>query len=289
MAKTIAEAAKQILVEDGWPVITTRDLHGLLRRLYGDEYADRVEVRTRKTEPSDEDLYRAVQRLKDARVIREDPDFGANVYQVYDVLEQSTEAVCCTVDPLSYVSHLAAMQTLGLSERSPVQLVLTRPADPLWREMLEAHHVSLGEPPVRPRPKGSFPEKVRGRPILIHDTRHPGAWEATGPRIRVATLGQAFLDMVTRPAWCGGMAHVLEIWERDAEAYLEEIVTTVGASHAKLPKIRAGYILDEMLNIADERVLSWQELAQRGSSQKLDPERPYAPVFSEKWMISLNA
>ena len=289
MAKTIAEAARQLLVDDDRPVISINDLYGLLRRLYSGEYSDRVEARTRKTEPSDEDLYRALQRLETARVVRRDPDFGAGLYQVFDVLEQSAEAVCCTVDPLCYVSHLAAMHMHGLTERSSTHLVLTRPADPLWRGILEAQHASLGQPPVRPRPKRSLPEKVRGRPILMHDTRHPGKWDPMGRRIRVATVGQAFLDMVTRPAWCGGMAHVLQVWEREAGTHFEEIVDTVGASVPKLPKVRAGYILDEMLGMEDGRVRAWRALAQRGSSQRLDPEQPYAPTFSEAWMLSLNA
>lgn len=289
MRTTLAEAARQLLVEDGRPVISSRDLRELLQRLYAGEYADRVETRVRKSNPSDEDIYRAYQRLKDARVVREDPDFGASLHQVFDVLDQSAELVCCVVDPLCYLSHLSAMQVWGLTERSPTHLTLTRPADPLWREMLATYHVPLGEPPTRPRPKRAFPDMVRGRPVLVHDTRHPGAWEASGRFIRIASVGQTFLDTVSRPAWCGGMAHVLEIWEREAEAHLEAIILAVDAAPAKLPKVRAGYILDEMLGVSDPRVLVWRTFAQRGSSQKLDPEKPYAPTYSEAWMLSLNA
>lgn len=285
MAETIAEATRQLLVEDQWPVISNYELTAFLLRLYNGDYTDRVEVRTRKTEPSENDLYRSLQRLKEARVVREDPDFGSSVYQVFDVLEQSAEAVCCVVDPLCYVSHLAAMQMQGLTERSPRELVFSRPTDSLWREMMQAR----GEHSARPRPRRNFPEKVRGRLILLHDSRHPGTWEAAGTKTRVATIGQTFLDTVTRPAWCGGMSHVLEVWEREAPIHLEEIIATVGASLTKLPKVRAGYILEEALGITDERVIAWRAFAQRGSSQKLDPEQPYAPRFSENWMLSLNA
>ena len=283
MALTIADAAKQILVEDHYPILSSYDLNNFLLRLYRGAYKDRVEVRTRKAEPSENDLYRSFQRLKEARVVREDPDFGPGMYQVFDVLEQSAEAVCCTVDPLCYVSHLAAMQMQGLTDRSPVELTFTRPADPLWRAEMQLR----GEP-NRPRLRHGFPSRVRGRAVLVHDARHPGICEDAGPIIRVATVGQAFLDMVTRPAWCGGMAHVVEVWEREAQIHLEEIIVAVEASSVKLPKVRAGYLLNEMLGVVDERVLAWRAFAQRGSSQKLDPEQPYAPIFSEAWMLSLN-
>lgn len=292
-SQTLAEAVRQLLVAEGRPVLSARDLEVLLRRIYAGEYANRLGVRLRKSVPSETDIYKAVQRLLNARVVRVDPDLGLNFYQVFDVLEQSAEAVCCEADPFLYVSHLSAMQIHGLTDRSPADLVLTRPADALWRQMLEG--VEQGASPAvdgrlaRPRPRHNFPEQMRGRPILLHDTRHPGTWEGAGPRVRVATVGQTFLDMVVRPGWCGGTSHVLETWEREAAAHLDEIVAAVDAYPMKLPKVRAGYILDQVLGIADDRVLAWQALAQRGSSQKLDPERPYAPTYSEAWLLSINA
>lgn len=283
MALSIADAARLVLVQEQRPVLSSHDLNNFLLQLYRGAYAGRVELRTRKKDPSENDLYRSIQRLKDARVIRDDPDFGPGVYQVFDVLEQSAEAVCCAVDPLCYVSHLAAMQIHGLTDRSPTELTFTRPDDSLWRAEMR----SRGEH-LRPRPRRNFPDRVRGRAVLVHDARHPGIYENAGPIIRVATVGQVFLDMVTRPAWCGGMAHVVEVWEREALAHLDEIIASVEQSSIKLPKVRAGYLLNEMLGVADQRVLAWRVFAQRGSSQKLDPEQPYAPTFSEAWMLSLN-
>jgi hypothetical protein len=288
MTAPLTEAVRQILVEDGRPLIAARDLKALLLGIYAGEYSERVEVRVRKREPSDADLSKATQRLRDTRVLREDPDFGPGFYQVFDVLEQPAEAVCCEADSFCYVSHLSAMQLHGLTERSPTHLVLTRPDETLWRQMRDK---TMNSSPSggRPRSRYSFPEQVRGRPILVHDTRHPGVWGAAGPRVRVATIGQTFLDMVVRPGWCGGTTHVLEVWEREAYRHLEELVTTINAYPVKLPKVRAGFILDEILGISDERVLAWHAFAQRGGSQKLDPEKPYAPTYSEKWMLSLNA
>ncbi len=52
--------------------------------------------------------------------------------------------------------------------------------------------------------------------------------------------------------------------------------------------MRAGYILDERLNIKNDRIEAWTKYAQRGGSRKLDPSSDYIPEWSEKWCISIN-
>lgn len=291
----ISEIVKAILLHEQRPVMTDYDLGLLLRRVYAGKYACFGTPRTRKPIPSDSDLRRAIQRLRKDRVIRTDPDFPHGVVQVFDVLDQTAELVCAEVDPYCYISHQSAMQRYGLSDRNPAHLVLTTYDDTLWRQhrgaLMAAREAGLEFPddtrPMRQRVK--FPDRVRGRPILIHETKYPGASQPLADsRARVATIGQTFLDMLTRPAWCGGMSHVLDLWDSQAKTYHQEIIAAVETCPVKLVKVRAGYILSERLGVTDPRVEAWHAFAQRGSSQKLDPERPYQPIFSERWMLSLN-
>jgi len=110
-----------------------------------------------------------------------------------------------------------------------------------------------------------------------------------GRQMRLATIGQAFLDMLRRPDLCGGMRHVLEIYEEHAGQWVEEIVTAVDGFPKKIVKCRAGYILSERLKIHHEKIQAWKFSApQRGGSCKLDPSKDYAPRYSEPWQLSLN-
>ena len=133
------------------------------------------------------------------------------------------------------------------------------------------------------------PRYVRQRPVQLHRSRDViNAVQDRNSFTRVATIGQTFLDMLRRPGLCGGMAHVLEVWDGHAGNYLNDIVTAIDCASAVV-KCRAGYIIEERLGLNDPRVAAWRSRARRGGSRRLDPGRPYVSIWSETWMISLNA
>jgi predicted transcriptional regulator of viral defense system len=94
--------------------------------------------------------------------------------------------------------------------------------------------------------------------------------------------------MLQKPAICGGMAHVIEVWQEHAAIYLNEIVTSIDKATSGLVKSRAGYLLEVKMGLRHEMIEKWKLLGQRGSSRKLDPSKPFASTFSETWMISIN-
>lgn len=185
------------------------------------------------------------------------------------------------------------MQRYGLTDRSPEALHLTTPTRSVWNMLRDQKMVEdLGGPPDSEHPlllRLGFKGELRRRPVIVHESSHPAKpVEVRGEKTRITSIGRTFGDMLSEPALCGGIRHVIDIWERDAEQWVDQIIGEVDKMESKIVKVRAGYLLSEVLEIEDSRIAGWEQFAQRGGSRKLNPDAPYAPIYSERWMISLN-
>ena len=299
MKKEFIWAAEKVLEDYGKPVITAIQLAQLILKLeLSKQYRDEpINIRTRQL--SSETLQRRIYKITGS-LIRLDPDFhGINskstpkfqnrVYQNLQAERGTTEQVICIINPFAYVSHLSAMAQYGFTNRLPTKLQITTPGRKYWKEHtttptelmdLQLYNTQIG-----------LPDQIRNRQILIHTSEHL----ETNPQktddnvSQIASIGRCFLDMVDQPAMCGGIAHVIEVYEEHASTFIDDIITTISQHGKAISKVRAGYILDEVLGIKDSRIEGWTEHAQRGGSRKLDPVKPFnGDQYSKKWMISLN-
>lgn len=290
---TFLRAFEAALLADDRPVVTDLDLYRKAERLLSEGSWDQVKIKHAPKAWDVARLHRAIRRLVRDQVIASDNDFRSGVWRVVQATRAGVaEEVACIADPFCYVSHLSAMFRYGLTDRSPAALHLTTPERALWNQRRDDLVASLETPPQDPTSllhRYGFKDKLRRRPVVIHETRHPAApLPLSGEQTRIAAIGDTFADTLGEPALCGGMRHVLEVWDRHAEEWIDAIIEAVDRSKSKIVKVRAGHILSERLGIQDERIGAWLAFAQRGGSRKLDPEAPYAPVFSEPWMLSLN-
>lgn len=239
------------------------------------------------------------------RTIEVDPDYGRSLYRVLPIGGSSAEEVCALANPFGHISHLSAMQRWGFTERRPEALHLTMPPASIARSLVEARMKADYETPDHgtlpgstPIPLGSqiklnfirHPKMVRGRALSVYETRHSTRWiQVQDAHARLATIGQTFVDMVERPQYCGGMAHVIDVWRGHADIFREEIISTMEEVGTAIAKVRAGYLFDELLAEGnDARVQSWVRFAQRGGSRVLDPTKGFSRAHSEKWMLSIN-
>lgn len=269
--------------------------HYTFFRLIQAMYQDGKGLYLRHESPTAEDHYKYLRNMRKANVIRYDTDYQQRLIRVLDIAETATEDIICIADSLCYVSHLSAMHRWGISNRSPKALICTRPdrktSTSQLSEMMKNHSDSLPLPPKRFHMKYiSHPDTVRKRPIYMVESKKAGtSVNVPGTNVRIASLGQTFLDMLQQPQLCGGIPHVMEIYDKHAEFWLEEIVESVDSTKSSLVKSRAGYILEERLGLNHNKIESWKSLTQKGGSRKLDPSKSYASDFSKTWMLSLNA
>lgn len=273
-------------------IITDYQLFHLLRELYKNPEGLYLRGKT-LTVPN----YRTTRNLLiRARIITRDKDYNST-YQILAKQDMSAEDVICSVDPFCYVSHLSAMQLYGLTNRRPEALHLTIPDQVnLKQKIKEKMELDYGEK-LDILPEGCVhklnavhhPHIVRKRKLNILASIHYGqCLQKRGSQTRMATIGQTFLNMLEEPERCGGMSHALDVWQEHAQTYLQDIINTVDQASKPIQKVRAGYILNEMLCIEKPEILKWLDFAQRGSSRVLDPSKPFKNKFSEKWMLSIN-
>lgn len=294
---TLSKAVTIILSKLQDQLITRYGLGVVIHKLYlekacGGEALDNLS----KPYANSTDLNRVIKSLEASAILHELPNFRGKAYRVLGGKHENPEDVACVLDPFSYVSHLSAMSYHGLTNRLPTKLFLSSPDSKKWAEFAnEKMHKDLGENfdtyreegmPLLTRAKFS---KIGKTEIHRINSTRLGAFKNIRDRsMRVSTIGRTFLDMLESPELCGGIRHVIEVFENEAPNYITPIVYEINEYGRPIDKVRAGYILEERLGIKSETIDKWVKFATRGGSRKLDATEEYYPEWSEKWCLSLN-
>lgn len=291
----LGQAVARLLDDENLPLITEYNLYQSVRPIlasghYGDEPIIRLPSYWMHPQ-----LRAMIRTLEKKRILAPDEDFKAGVWRVVQASTAPTaEEAISIVDPFAYISHLSAMQRYGLTDRAPEALHMTTPARALWTQLREArmeddYEEEFDTENLPPLIRIGIRSQVRRRPIVMHESKHPAEpTPIAGGVSRIAQIGRVFVDMLDQPLLCGGIQHVLDCFERHSEDWFSEIVNAVDAFDSPIVKVRAGYILEEMLGMSHPHIEGWIRSAQRGGSRKLDPHASYGSRFSEKWMIALN-
>ena len=295
MSLYLSQAIIRLLNDANLPLVTEYILYQRARPLlvsgrYGDEPIIRLPSYWMHAQ-----LRAMIRTLEKKRVLAPDNDFKAGVWRFVQASSAPTaEEAISIVDPFAYISHLSAMQRYGLTDRAPEALHMTTPARALWTQLRDArmeddYEEEISRVNLPPLIRIGIHAQVRRRPVVMHESKHPAdPVPIAGSVSRIAQIGRVFVDMLDQPALCGGIQHVLDCFERHSEDWFSDIVAAVDAFDSPIVKVRAGYILDEMLGMSHPHIADWTRCAQRGGSRKLDPQAPYGNCFSEKWMIAIN-
>lgn len=279
------------------PVITRYRLGLILHELYASRTFQGETLEDLKNGPvTSEEFDFRLHELEYQKVLKSHPNFPSKAYRLLGRKGESAEEVACTIDPFCYLSHLSAMSHHGLTNRLPVKLFVSSPAFSKWKAEAEGRmKKDLGSDydayceSGMPRLMRLNFSKIGRMDVHRFHSSHWGAYvNVRGRTLKVSSIGRTFLDMLRNPELCGGMRHVIEVYEQHAETYLPLIVDEVERNGSPIDKVRAGYLLDEKLGLGNETMEGWLAFAQRGGSRKLDASGEYAPVWSAKWCLSLN-
>jgi predicted transcriptional regulator of viral defense system len=202
------------------------------------------------------------------------------------------DEVLMEVHPYAALSHLSALVFHGLTDELPKGIIMTVSLDgrgdllPIGTEPRDWE----GLPLVR----GQMPARILNRPVTWRQVKPErffglGVNAPRGYPVRVTTPERTLLDALQAPELSGGMENVLRAWALARDTLdLDVLIHFVDRFDIALLRQRAGFILEE-LGLSHPRMGEWQGMARRGGSSKLLASAPYAPHYSERWNLSLNA
>lgn len=277
------------------PIISKYQFGLTVNKIYRSKVYDNKPVNLHKDFAEKADISKYLNLLIDEGVLYP----HKTLPKIFTLLGRSNgdpDDIACTVDPFCYISHLSAMSYHGLTDRIPKKLFISSPPNNTWRSLAkEKMQKDLGDDfesyyehglPRLVRPNMNKIDKTE---IHCLSSKHLGSYKnVRGRSLRVSTIGRTFLDMLRNPELCGGINHVLDVFDEYGAKYVRLITDDIDKNGEPIDKVRAGYILNERLGINNETINGWSSFTQRGGSRKLDPSSEYSPEWSDKWKISLN-
>ncbi|MCP3932915.1 MAG: hypothetical protein GY705_27905 [Bacteroidetes bacterium] len=295
----IASAISLEIAQLKLPAITGYQIGRIIYRLYSEKKCKGKPITNiKKNAPNRNDYSRYVKELISIGLINNDLISHNEIFGVISQNQHPAEELACCIDPFIYVSHLSAMEYHGLTDRFPKVLFLTSPRANEWsrlaRKQMEKDLENKIDDYLQtglPKLKRLHIDKITKKSINTYTSIKytPGAYlSLKGQCLKVSSIGRTFYDMLKNPVLCGGIYHVLDVYEEYAKKYLRLIVDEFERHGNAIDLVRAGYVLSERLGLSEPRIERWKEKVQRGGSRKLVADEPYKPIFSEEWCLSLN-
>jgi predicted transcriptional regulator of viral defense system len=202
------------------------------------------------------------------------------------------DEIVMELHPYAALAYLSALAFHALTEALPKTITVAVPHDGrgglLPPGTAEADWQELALVP------GVHPRTILGRPVewvRLTAERSFGAhlYQPRGYPVRVMSPERTLLDGLLAPERCGGFDNVLGAWVRARDTLdLDRLVEYVERLDVGVVRQRAGFLLEE-LDLSHPALARWQARARRGGSSKLLGSAPYAPTYSERWSLSLNA
>jgi len=281
------------------PAVTYYEIAVIIFKLYqAGFYKGQKLAQIRKSRASRSDCTHNINNLLENGVLEEGKSARhPEVFSILGMDQGSPNEIVCSIDPFAYISYLSAMEWHRLTDRIGQILFYSSLAPRKWQTFArEKTQKDIGIDQYEnylvdklPRLKRLNFKKIGKYNIHRYLSDHLGAFTSVQGRcLRVSTIGRTFLDMLRETDSCGGIYHVLDVFEEHGPRYIKLIIDEIDRHGTKIDKVRAGYILDECMDVSDPRVKNWQKFAQREGSRKFHAKSSYSNEFSETWCLSIN-
>jgi len=236
-------------------------------------------------------------RIEESDYMYNHPYLRGGFYDVFTIKgkrEYSNQEIICSTYPYGYLSYISAMEWHGITDKIPNIIRFTTCPSSVWKEKSLA---SLKKEDIEDVDKDKFiprfprTTKIQGMEVLVsQETSFTPPLKARESPVKVSNIGKTFIDMLRKPEYCGGDEHVLEVYLEHGEKYAGLIIKNLEKFGRTIDIARAGFILDKMLGVKDERLDFWKKESSktRGSSKVLSKNKPFSEVFDQDWSLSLN-
>jgi predicted transcriptional regulator of viral defense system len=200
--------------------------------------------------------------------------------------------VLMEVHPYACLGYLSALFYHGMTEEMPKVITAVTPADgkggvlPPGTDADDWEGVELV--------KGRKVPDVLGWPVRWRSVKP--AWyfgfelyKGQGYPLRVTTRERTLVDGLRDPELSGGLQNVLHAWASSMDLLdADSIVYQVERLGEVVLRQRVGFVM-ERLGLSHPALEGWSGSTERGGSRKLLASAPYAPIYDERWDLSINA
>lgn len=266
---------------------------------------------------SNKNFYRLCDYLIDEKILI---GFNHNTrgytYFIKKGSKPTSEMAVSAIYPLGFLSHLTAMNLYGIGNTQTSGIYFTCPARKDWKhlclknikqrfknltisdsisnEYIEINGLTLSTQSILdPYPHQNILEEAGSTKALIIINRKVLVESEWWNHCHIQNIVDLYLDMLRAPHYCGGISHVLNIYQNSLlkdKDLLQELLNTLTKTGSIIDRARFGYLFDKILGITAPELNDWksEQKEKRGSSRKLFSNFDFDEFFDDEWNLSIN-
>ena len=204
--------------------------------------------------------------------------------------DSSDEKPICSFYEYGYIGYLSALHIHGLTDRFPKIINYVVFSRSEWKEKYFFKNDFLkiyGKKYIMPvyPVNGNLPDKILK---IKNDSNVKDFITKSDGIIRVRTIEALFIDCLREPDLCGGLDHVIDIYEEYGENFSNKLIDYTDKNGSLIDKARVGFILEKFCEVQSNRFQFWKKQMIRGGSRTFYSKNSHSSWYDPEWCISLN-